>query len=268
MGDVGGQVTATLRPLRVLLTAGGTREPIDDVRHIRNVATGSLPAAMAECLLARGAEVHYLHGPDTLLPGRVRAEFDVTSPDTEPHLQLAELKELVNGLRVRLAPGRLTLHPIGTAAEAAATLAALCRDLQPDLVACAMAVADFSPEAAPGKLGSRQPDGHLTLRLRPTAKAIDSVRAAAPDCALLGFKLLSGASDDELRNAAAHLAKRAGCDWVFGNDMADYRAGRRRGVLFARDGSVLARPGGDGEGGLQALAESLTATLLTQLGAR
>ena len=39
------------------------------MRHIRNVATGSLPAAMAECLLERGWEVHHLHGPGAVIPG-------------------------------------------------------------------------------------------------------------------------------------------------------------------------------------------------------
>lgn len=247
--------------LRVVVTAGGTREPIDDVRHIRNVATGSFPAALAEALLARGADVAYLHGPGAQVPGRL-APVDVAGLDpAELAGRLDRLRTRALALRDRLARGRLALHPIETAGEAASTLSRLCRDLQPALVACAMAVADFAPVPHEGKLGSATGESGLHLHLRPTAKAIDAVKAAAPGCRLLGFKLLSGASPAELAAASRTLASRARCDWVFANDMADYRAGLRRGWLFAPDGKVLAALGGDGHGSLDDLAEALAAVI-------
>ena len=67
--------------LTVVLTAGGTREPIDDVRFISNAATGALPAAMADALLELGHRVHYIHGPGALLPGRATLEVDLTALD-------------------------------------------------------------------------------------------------------------------------------------------------------------------------------------------
>lgn len=250
--------------LRVVVTAGGTREPIDDVRHIRNVASGSLPAALAESLLARGAEVVYLHGPGAQLPGRL-------DPIEVAGLDAAMLQDLLEhhrkravDLQARLAAGRLLLHPVATAAEAASALAGVCREVQPTLVACAMAVADFAPVPHAGKLGSTAGEAGLVLHLRPTAKAIDGVKAAAPGCRLLGFKLLSGAGVEGLAAAARHLAARARCDWVFGNDMADYRNGLRRGWLFAPDGSVLAPLGGDGRGDVRELAESLVESVLAR----
>ncbi len=243
-----------------LLTAGGTREPIDAVRHVTNVATGSLPAAMADVLLSHGVEVHYLHGPDAVLPGRSTVSLDLTTLDSAG-LDAALVAHAAQARRKHLAlKGKLHLHPIGTARQAAETLERLARDLQPDLVACAMAVADFAPEPLAGKLSSQADT--LTLRMLATPKAIDRVKAVAPGSRLLGFKLLAGATEAELREAARHLAQRSGADVVFANDVVDYRQGLRRGLLIDRDGLVIGRlDGGAGEAGLRTLAELIVAVV-------
>lgn len=245
--------------ITAILTAGGTREPIDAVRHITNVATGSLPAAIADVLLCQGVTVHYVHGPGAVLPGRAVADLDLTSLDG-PALDTA-LEQFARQARQKRAElhGTLHMHPIGSAREATDTLRDLCRDLQPDLVLCAMAVADYAPVPAQGKLSSSQ--GELLLRLAPTTKAIDGVKAAAPHCRLLGFKLLADASEADLRTAARHLAQRSGADLVFANDIADYRKGLRRGLLVDPDGTVRARLDA-GHGGLRHLAEQIVQALL------
>lgn len=195
--------------MRVLLTAGGTREPIDDVRYVTNAATGALPAAMAKLLLAQGFTVEYLHGPGAILP------------PNHPQLHL---------------------HPIETAQNAADKLAKLCKTLQPEFVACAMAVADFAPDKHAGKLSSQ--GGTLTLVLHPTPKTIDAVKQNAPETNLLGFKLLSDATEPELLEAAKTLMQRSQANLVFCNDMADVRRGVRRGLLVDPHGQVQRLAGG------------------------
>lgn len=265
--------------LRVIVTGGGTREPIDDVRHVANVASGALPAAMAEALLSRGAEVHHLHGPGAVLPGEIRLQLDTLrlSP-SGLRSACARLLDEALARHERLQGGVLHLHPIETAEQAADRLEQLCREVQPHLVLCAMAVADFAPAPIAGKLLSRKDslgtastgqvvgDEGLVLRMYPTVKAIDRVKAAAPHCRLVGFKLLAGADEPTLVAAASHLARRAKADLVFANDIHDYRAGLRRGLLVDGDGDVLARlDGGEGEAGLQGLARRITAACLQGL---
>lgn len=261
-------MTTHLRHTAVL-TAGGTREPIDDVRHIRNVATGSLPAAMATCLLARGWEVHYLHGPGAVLPGELHRRWSLLQAGDGLDVELARLARHIQSQRARLAHGRLVLVPVTSAADADARMKALLADVQPDLVACAMAVADWAPRPLLGKLSSQpeQPGAPLPLLLYPTPKLIDGVRQVSPGAKLLGFKLLSGSSEAQHVAAAAHLAARSGADLVFGNDMADYRLGRRRGVLRGPDGApLLALEGGEGEGANERLAEALVDAALERFG--
>ena len=245
----------------VLMTAGGTREPIDDVRHISNVASGRLPAAMAEHWLALGATVHYVHGPGAVIPGLLHVTEPLLEGDDDAfELTLHTLVARARERRQRIRAGTLHIYPVQTADETARVVRTLAAQHRPDLAACAMAVADFAPVPVVGKLSSRPGGampGAMQLTLHPTAKVIDGVHEACPSTQVLGFKLLSGADEPAHVAAAQTLAQRAGASWVFGNDMADYRRGIRRGVLRDPTGVPLLDLGGTAGLSVSALATAL-----------
>lgn len=257
---------------RAVLTAGGTREAVDDVRYLSNVATGSLPAAMAEALLLRGFDVDYVHGPGARLPARLNLALPLLDADWQGAAEraLADAQRRADALAA--AGGRLRLHPVTSAADADATLHRVVRAGRPTLVACAMAVADYAPRRVRGKLSSRLPseaeDGAPAMRLDldATAKVIDGVKRAAPTCALLGFKLLSDQDEAGHVVASQKLAARSGADWVFSNDMRDYGAGRRCGTLRGPDGAALLRLDGGADGdALERLAVALVEAVVARL---
>lgn len=63
----------TWTAVKVLITAGGTREPIDEVRYIGNRSSGRMGVALAEAALARGAEVTLIiANPQVAVPARCR----------------------------------------------------------------------------------------------------------------------------------------------------------------------------------------------------
>lgn len=66
--DVLPQTTEDLRNKMVLITAGPTREAIDDVRYISNHSSGKMGYALAEACLEQGARVVLISGPVTLTP--------------------------------------------------------------------------------------------------------------------------------------------------------------------------------------------------------
>lgn len=252
------------------MTAGGTREAVDEVRWLGNVASGALPAAMAEALLRRGWRVTYVHGPSALLPG----ERQVRLPLGTGTAGLAEaLQRAADETQAALLPAPLALRlvAITSAAEAAHAVTTLTAETLPTLAICAMAVADYRPRPFAGKLSSRLPaeigDGPaLLLPLDATDKVIDRIKPASPSTAVLGFKLLAGADEAGQRDASRRLAERSGADWVFSNDIRDYRLGRRCGTL--RDGAgepLLWLDGGADADALLALAEALVASLLDLL---
>jgi phosphopantothenoylcysteine decarboxylase/phosphopantothenate--cysteine ligase len=131
---------ARLDGLRVLVTAGGTREPIDSVRFIGNSSSGRMGFALAQAAQARGAEV-------TL----VAANVALATP-----------------------PG-VTRRDVGTASE----LALACDEEFPrcDVLLMAAAVADFTPAApANGKLKKAQRE-RLELVLEPTRDVLSGLAA-------------------------------------------------------------------------------------------
>jgi phosphopantothenoylcysteine decarboxylase / phosphopantothenate---cysteine ligase len=118
-----------LEGLRVLVTAGGTREPIDAVRVITNRSSGKQGYAVAEEALARGASV-------TL----------VTTVDRTP-------------------PPGAEVVPVATASEMQD--AVVPRQGEFDVIVMAAAVADFRPKA-PSDRKSKKEDGPPEIVLEPT----------------------------------------------------------------------------------------------------
>jgi phosphopantothenoylcysteine decarboxylase/phosphopantothenate--cysteine ligase len=77
--------TRDLDGVRVLVTAGGTREPIDPVRYIGNRSSGRTGFAIAEEAVRRGAEVTLVTGPSTHAD-----PFGVTTVRVETALQMRD----------------------------------------------------------------------------------------------------------------------------------------------------------------------------------
>jgi phosphopantothenoylcysteine decarboxylase/phosphopantothenate--cysteine ligase len=167
--------------LKVLVTAGGTREPIDSVRFIGNSSSGRMGFALAQAARARGAEV-------TLLAA------NVALPD----------------------PPGVARHDVGTAAE----LQAVCEQEFPvcDVLLMAAAVADFRPrEQAEGKI-KKAGRSSLELELEPTADVLAGLaRHRRADQTLVGFAAEHGERAVEL---ARRKLEQKGLDAVVVNDIS------------------------------------------------
>lgn len=81
VGALGEGDSGPLAGVRVLMTAGPTREPIDPVRYISNRSSGKMGYALAEACAARGARVTLVSGPVALStpPGVERVEVETAS---------------------------------------------------------------------------------------------------------------------------------------------------------------------------------------------
>ena len=171
---------------RVVVTAGGTAEPIDPVRFIGNRSTGKMGVAIAEAALDRGADVTLIHG--------------MTS------VALPEEANLVS------AP---------SAAEMREAVLAAVRSC--DALVMAAAVADFRPrEVATGKI-ARDGSG-LTLELEPTsdilAEAVSVARQSGKPPVVVGFAAETGSLA-----RARDKATRKGVDLLVANDVAEDGSG-------------------------------------------
>jgi phosphopantothenate-cysteine ligase len=208
--------------IRVVVTGGGTIAPIDDVRLLTNVSSGRFAAAITEACLDRGADVWHIHTPAAQLPLKRWAGFDldIANPATEL-LRLARLREKWLSQRERL---RLVPLAVGNVNDYVAILKQTLHSQPVDVVFLPMAVADFEPEPQPGKISSDVES--LDLHCRRTPKVIRLVRDWAPLVYMVGFKLLSRASREELIRRATAACRDNRADLTVANDLETLRQGR------------------------------------------
>jgi phosphopantothenoylcysteine decarboxylase/phosphopantothenate--cysteine ligase len=171
-----------LAGVRVLVTAGGTREPIDSVRYVGNRSSGRMGFALAEQAARRGAEV-------TVIAANVA---------------------------LARAPG-VAYREVETAAqlgEACAEEFARC-----DVLLMAAAVADFRPaEPAATKLKKDAADRPDTLALEPTDDVLSGLAAQRrPGQTIVGFAAEHG--DGALAYAREKLARKR-LDAIVVNDIS------------------------------------------------
>jgi phosphopantothenoylcysteine decarboxylase/phosphopantothenate--cysteine ligase len=166
--------------LRVLVTAGGTREPIDSVRFIGNRSSGRMGMALAAAARAKGADV-------TVIAANVSVP----------------------------APGGVRLVEVETAAELAA---AAGREFGgSDVLLMAAAVADYTP-ADPSTEKITREEGGLELHLEATEDVLAELsRSRKPGQTLVGFAAEHGA--DAVDRAREKLARK-GVDAVVLNDIS------------------------------------------------
>jgi len=149
LGGLGGSLASQ----RVLVTAGGTHEPLDSVRFIGNRSSGKMGLAFARVAMRRGAKV-------TVVAANIgRREPGVAWRDVGT---VAELRDAV-------------LREAGGA----------------DVLVMAAAVSDFTP-AEPSKEKIRRSSGVRSIELAPTPDVLRAVREQNPGLFMVGFAATHG----------------------------------------------------------------------------
>jgi len=186
-----------------VVTAGPTRGWIDRVRFITNPSTGKMGIAVAEELIRRGATVSLVLGPTT---------------ERNPDL--------------------VDVHRVTTSQEMLDSVMSKLSENKTDCLVSAAAVLDYTPSK---KEDSKMASGaeSLMVELVPTKKIIEAARKQYKDLLIVGFKVESGVSDDELASRARTKIDAGICDLVVANDE------QRKGVAFGTDTNAVLIVGPD-----------------------
>lgn len=213
-----GALAGILAGVRVLITAGGTREPLDPVRYLGNRSSGKQGSALAEAALAAGADVTLIHAP-----------MEVPAPAG------AKVQAIETALELRSA----TLAAAGVA----------------DVVIMAAAVADFRPSSiSTGKIKKRDhvADPVITLVRNPDILAeVVAHRAALNQTQLIvGFAAETGDDEADASTYAQAKLERKGCDLLVVNEVGPGDTGSER--VFGQDSNHVEILALDGASPVQA----------------
>ncbi|HEY6686195.1 MAG TPA: bifunctional phosphopantothenoylcysteine decarboxylase/phosphopantothenate--cysteine ligase CoaBC [Propionibacteriaceae bacterium] len=170
--------------LKVVVSAGGTREHLDPVRFIGNSSSGLMGWALARAAALRGAEVRL-----------VAANVGMPAP-----------------------PGT-EVEAVSSTADLAQAMAVVAKDA--DIAIMAAAPADFTPAAASDTKIKKSADGGLELTLVQTVDVLASLVAARTDSrqVLVGFAAETPTDGQTLIDLGRAKLARKGCDLLVLNEV-------------------------------------------------
>ncbi len=200
----------------ILITSGPTFAPIDAVRGLTNRSSGRLGSELARTFSQHGAQVILLAGETSLIPQTAYPGEDSSRIQVERFTTVPQLKQQIKG--------RLTSGGI-------------------DAVLMAAAVLDYLPvETVEGK--KRSSGDSWTVTFKRGEKIIERIRHWAPDVFLVGFKLETAISLDELTARAGDLIQRSGAGLVVANRLEEIDSEHHTAYLIEpdADGNLNASP--------------------------
>lgn len=199
-----------LAGLRVVVSAGGTREPLDPVRFLGNASSGLMGLGLARAAVQRGAEV-------TVVGASLALDM----------------------------PAGVALVRVGTTAELAAAMQAAAGSA--DVAIMAAAPADYTPAQASATKIKKDGEAGLTLDLVQTTDVLAGLsRTRHPGQVIVGFAAETAADQADLLALGAAKLARKGCQLLVLNDVSGgkvFGAGDNEITILGSDG-VVARASG------------------------
>ena len=244
--------------MKILITAGGTSEKIDDVRKISNMATGKLGSLIADAFFAvdqESIEVIYIASNGAVIPknNKIRTivadDVKTLKETVELLMQEEQIDAVIHAMAVSdytvkyCVPARALAHHIvehledGNADHVdhlkdrnADNMDALSEQIQ-------FAIKNgFTGHENTGKISSEIE--HLMLCLEKAPKIIKLFKTLQPNTILVGFKLLADVPEQQLICTASKLRDKNLCDFVLANDLVHIQGNQHRAILLNESGEI------------------------------
>ena len=203
---------------KVVITAGGTSEKIDNVRKITNTSSGKLGMTIANHLLEENNDIiiYYVCSKNSLRPidDRVKVMEIEGTIDLKNTVEELLLNQHIDCFIHSMAVSDYMTDYVTTV----------------DRIKESIEKHDDIDEAfknievvGGNKISSYEEN--LVIALKPTPKIISLIKNLSPSTYLVGFKLLDSVSKEELINVAKKLMDKNQCDLVVANDVTKEGAG-------------------------------------------
>ena len=228
----------------ILITAGGTSEPIDTVRKITNFATGSLGSEICFEILtnydANIDRIFYLCPKNAVLPSshsKLNLIFTETSENVLSEITHILTTEKIDVCIHSMAVSDYVVDYVSDVSEIAEKLHnefCLAPEISIEKIKGVLQTA-ITP-ITDSKISSNRDD--LVIKLKKGPKIINNIKSLSPNTMLVGFKLLSNVSKDELYNVAHNLLEKNHAGYVVANDLSDIKDGKHKAMIIDNSGVV------------------------------
>ncbi|MEG0254849.1 phosphopantothenate--cysteine ligase [Vagococcus sp.] len=229
--------------MNLLITAGGTSEKIDDVRHLTNHATGTLGKEIAHSLEKDDVTIYYIHGPQAVLPKNKEIKFFSIHSVQELYQTMEELLTTISFDYVihSMAVSDYELDTASNEELLAKKIAQTIEDTQPksqetlvELIKNTLMDTKDLSQPTQKKISSK--NEKLILIMGKAPKVITKIKEWQPNTKLIGFKLLVDVSEEELVNVAKESIIKNQADWILANDLTTINGDNHIGLLVSNSG--------------------------------
>ena len=202
-----------MKKLNVVITAGGTSEPIDKVRKITNSGTGRLGKIIAEKLLENeNINIYYICSKKALRPSNERVS--IIEIETVNELK-KEVETLLTNTKIDYFIHSMAVSDYYVDYVTTSNILANELNISPNLEETIINPQNKLDNTS--KISSNEEN--LIVMLKKAPKVIELIKKLSPETKLIGFKLLENVTKEELLKVAINLKDKNNCDYVVANDL-------------------------------------------------
>lgn len=217
----------------VLITSGGTTEPIDGVRGITNFSSGRLGAKLAEQLTH--SKIFLIKSRKSVMPKSNLENITIIETQDTQSVQEA-IHDIMDHHTVDVFVHSMAISDYTV--EQVVNLSDMIEAVQQLDVLSLDAVLDIlqNPPSIAERNKVSSNISRPIIYLQPTPKIIASIKAKWPHTKLVAFKLLNTVSEEELLRVASASMAKTDADYMVANDLQYISATQHKAFIFGRDG--------------------------------
>lgn len=219
----------------VLITSGGTIEPIDGVRGITNFSSGKLGAIIADTL--KDSKVFLIKGVKAVMPkniGKNITIIDVTDTNS--------VEEAINSVMDNYKVDYF-IHSMAISdytVDKLVSIDELIESIDESITYSKNDIVNLLKN--PPSITNRNKVSSTILQpliyLKQTPKIIATIKQKWPHVNLIGFKLLNGVSKDELIDVAKASLKKTKSEYIVANDLKEISKESHKAYILSSAGII------------------------------
>ena len=215
--------------MKILITSGGTKVPIDRVRSITNMSRGTFGSRIADAFFNDGLKAFRTKNEHGTTIEKIT--FFMAKGSRKPTFQSLNDETYEDGYRP------IEYVEYSTFDDYKSGIEELLRKETYDIIVVAAAVSDYGvANYYNGKYRSREDD--MCIKLVKLPKVLPIMRKLAPNTTICGFKLLVDSTNAELLNAMKNQIVESDVDLVIGNDLRDIKSNDHRLIVMSKHNHV------------------------------